>query len=125
MYNTSLSLLACEPLHKKPREKECLARQTDQEPQICKVHKLNPSPLQPHHAEQIDDPDPEPVIDAVFRSTMQTRSMVDLNTGNFSAVTLNQRRQKPVHVIEGRQSNEVLAIKNFQATTRIPDSVFQ
>ena len=49
--------------------------------------------------------------------------MVDLNTRNLSAITLDQRWQESVHVIEGRQPEKILAIKNFQATAGIPDAI--
>src|SRR3954469_4331364 len=72
---------------------------------LCRRHDLGAS-RQPHDADEIDDTRPEPVPDAIMRSTREARSMIDRNADHTATSAPDERGHEPVHVIEVRELEE-------------------
>src|SRR5687767_8789083 len=58
---------------------------------------------EPANTEQIDDPHPQPIVQAVFGLATHARAMPYRHGNHFGPGALIQRRQEPMHVIEVRQ----------------------
>ena len=83
------------------------------------------SPPQPPDAEQIDEADPETIVDPVLAPASGPRSMADLHGLHAATVALDQGGQEAVHVIEAWEGQIGLARDQFQPATRVRDSVLQ
>ena len=57
---------------------------------------------QPHHAEQVDDADPQPVVQAVLGRAARALAVVHRHRHDLVALALEQRRHEAVHVVEAR-----------------------
>ena len=70
---------------------------------------------------QIRNPHNQPVQNPIFRLTGGARPMADRNSQNGAALSSDQSRHKPVHMVEKRQLHKDIAINNFNpaATVRM------
>ena len=78
------------------------------------------TPLQPHHAEQIDDADAEAVEHAVFRDPTPARPMIDRHRAHHTAGTQHQRREEIGACGRNPANRETARAKTASARNRCP-----
>lgn len=88
-------------------------------------HSLPGATLQPGHAKQVDDTNPQAVVQTIFAFTSFALTMMRLHQLHSAAGTQRQGRQETVHMVKLRQFGESLTPDQYQSAAGIRRFVLQ
>jgi hypothetical protein len=116
-----------QPLEKKTHGEKGLTDKPHDQPERWIIHlrlllgalRKFGAALQPDYTQHVDDANPEPVVQSVLGSACIPGAVIDLDRNGLAPCPLEQRWEKPMHVVEVGEVEKRFPAKDLQAAAGI------